>query len=61
MVEQQVASPCVNNCQLNHEDVCQGCYRSIAEIVAWMELSNDQRRDVLRRCRERRIDDGMLL
>lgn len=59
--ERPVASPCVSTCQLNAENICEGCYRSLEEIGAWIKLDNDARMDVLRRCEERRKDDGMWL
>ena len=44
-----VKSPCVNVCALDENDVCVGCYRSAAEIAAWTQLSEDARREVVRR------------
>ena len=51
--EKPVKSPCVSVCALNEDDVCIGCYRTIAEITQWARLDSDQRREVLERCRER--------
>lgn len=59
--ERPVASPCVNTCQLNADDICEGCYRSVQEIGDWMMLDNEARKEVLRRCAERRKNDGMCL
>jgi predicted Fe-S protein YdhL (DUF1289 family) len=43
-------SPCIGICQLdpttNH---CRGCGRTIAEIAAWPDLSDDARRAILMR------------
>lgn len=33
--ETPVASPCIRHCCLNGDDVCLGCFRSLAEIVGW--------------------------
>lgn len=60
-VSDDIASPCVNNCQLNEEDVCMGCYRSLQEIGDWMLLNSEQRLEVLQRSQERRKQDGMWL
>lgn len=61
MIDHRVASPCVNTCQLNQDDVCEGCFRSINEIGTWIDLSDEQRVEVLRRCNERRKHYGMVL
>lgn len=48
-----VKSPCVNICALDEQDICVGCYRSAHEITAWTSLSEDGRREVVRRAEER--------
>ncbi len=55
MSEKPIASPCVNVCYLNEDDICQGCYRSGEEIVAWMRLDNTERKQVLVKVREREL------
>jgi len=50
-----IASPCVNVCYLDENDICQGCYRSGAEITAWMRLDNDGRKQVLTKVAEREL------
>ena len=45
--DKPIPSPCVNICYLDDKDICQGCYRSSEEIIAWMRLDNDGRRQVL--------------
>jgi len=49
-----VPTPCVRNCCLDHEDVCMGCGRLLSEILAWSQASDDERREILARCRLRR-------
>lgn len=46
-----VASPCVGVCQLNDEELCLGCGRSLAEIAEWSAASEQRRRDILDRAR----------
>lgn len=36
---QEPASPCRHQCKLNEQQVCQGCGRTIDEIVRWTKLS----------------------
>lgn len=52
-VADKVMSPCVSICALDDNDVCIGCHRTGEEIMRWMQLSNDERREVLRRVAER--------
>jgi uncharacterized protein len=42
-----VASPCIRLCTLDDEDVCLGCFRSMAEICAWSRASNDERGQIV--------------
>nr|WP_314483470.1 DUF1289 domain-containing protein [uncultured Pseudomonas sp.] len=59
--ERPVASPCVNICALDEQDICTGCQRSVSEIGRWGRMTNDERRVVLRRCHERASEAGLLL
>ncbi len=43
-----VKSPCVSVCALDENDVCIGCHRTGDEILKWTQMTNDERRDVLR-------------
>tara|TARA_R110002124_G_scaffold76532_5_gene205045 strand:- start:5219 stop:5407 length:189 start_codon:yes stop_codon:yes gene_type:complete len=47
-------SPCISVCVLDDADICMGCYRSASEITDWFMASDEQKREVLRRARERR-------
>lgn len=52
---EQVASPCVNICQMNPETgYCIGCMRTIGEIADWLEMTNEEKRQVLNQLEERR-------
>jgi predicted Fe-S protein YdhL (DUF1289 family) len=48
-----VPSPCVRNCCLDGDDVCLGCYRHVDEIIAWGSASDEEKLEVLGRCRAR--------
>ncbi len=60
-VERPVASPCVNICALDEQDVCTGCQRTVAEIGRWGRMSNDERRMVLKLCHERAVAAGLII
>ncbi|WP_227006690.1 DUF1289 domain-containing protein [Shewanella donghaensis] len=34
-----IRNPCVANCCLDETDVCLGCHRTYAEILAWHKMS----------------------
>ena len=59
-VERPVASPCVNICALDDDDVCSGCQRTVAEITRWSRMTNVERREVLVLCHERAKSSGLL-
>ncbi|MBK4991706.1 MULTISPECIES: DUF1289 domain-containing protein [Pseudomonas] len=56
-----VASPCVNICALDEQDICTGCQRSVAEISRWGRMNDDERRAVLKLCHERALQTGLIL
>ena len=58
--ERPVASPCVNICALDDDDLCTGCQRSVAEITRWSRMSNVERREVLVLCHERAKASGVV-
>jgi predicted Fe-S protein YdhL (DUF1289 family) len=51
-----LASPCIRNCCLDDDDVCMGCGRSLEEIVSWGTASDDEKRAILERSRQRAAD-----
>lgn len=54
-----VESPCIDLCTLDDDDICVGCFRSIAEICAWGGAAEEQRRLILQAATGRRGgDDG---
>ncbi|MDE1463635.1 DUF1289 domain-containing protein [Spartinivicinus poritis] len=40
-------SPCVRNCCLDNNDVCIGCFRSLAEIMEWHTATEMRRKQIL--------------
>lgn len=48
-----IPSPCRGICQADELGYCRGCMRSREERFGWMKLSDPQKRDVLRLCRQR--------
>ncbi len=58
MTEEEPKSPCVSICVLDGDDICQGCYRSAAEITDWFMASAQEKRDILARARERLLESN---
>lgn len=58
--ERPVASPCVNICALDDDDICIGCQRSVEEITRWSRMDNAERRVVLGVCHERAKASGLV-
>jgi len=54
MSDVEPQSPCISVCLLDKNDICTGCFRSADEITDWFMASAEQKREVLRRARERR-------
>jgi len=53
MSDDEPRSPCISVCVLDDDDICMGCYRSASEITDWFMATDEQKREVLRRARER--------
>ena len=51
--EEPLESPCVGVCQVDGEDVCLGCGRTIDEIASWSQLDHADQKRVVERARER--------
>ena len=48
-----VASPCIKLCQLNPEQICLGCGRSLEEIATWGGSDSDTQRQIADRAARR--------
>ncbi|PSW21353.1 DUF1289 domain-containing protein [Photobacterium sanctipauli] len=48
-----IPSPCVGVCQVNNRGYCKGCFRSREERFHWQNLTNEQKRNVIRLCKQR--------
>ncbi|MBY5945844.1 DUF1289 domain-containing protein [Photobacterium rosenbergii] len=48
-----IPSPCVGVCQANNRGYCKGCFRSRDERFYWQQLTNEQKRNVIRLCKQR--------
>ena len=58
--ERELASPCISVCLLDEQDICLGCYRSAGEITDWFMASPAEKRAILERARDRRLEDDQV-
>ena len=43
-------SPCTKNCSLNNStNICNGCGRTINEIVEWTRMTDEEKQEVMKR------------
>ncbi|QSP94275.1 DUF1289 domain-containing protein [Marinobacter salinisoli] len=47
-VRDRVRSPCVHVCALDENDMCIGCQRTGDEILRWTQMTDEERREVLK-------------
>ena len=46
-------SPCTKNCALNTStNICEGCGRTLEEIVEWMRMTDDEKQQEMNRLSE---------
>ena len=55
-MRKNIKSPCVNICATENGK-CLGCYRTVEEIARWTTYSDAEKKEVLRKISERKIDD----
>lgn len=54
-MEDAVHSPCTNQCFVpTGTNLCTGCFRTIQEIIDWLNLTKDQRNEVLKKVDNRK-------
>lgn len=54
-----VASPCIHVCRLDDRDVCTGCFRTRGEIARWMQMSEEEKFQVVSRLSTRQRKSGV--
>ena len=53
--QKKVVSPCVGKCQWIENNICMGCYRLTSEIGGWLRKSEHEKKEIVLRCQERKI------
>ncbi|MDB4311949.1 DUF1289 domain-containing protein [bacterium] len=44
-----IESPCISECRICEDDICEGCKRTLTEIVEWGRMSEEDKEEVIRR------------
>ena len=50
----RVSSPCIDVCQLNSQNICIGCYRTIDEITQWRSLNKNKKIEIIEIANQRK-------
>jgi len=53
---ENIESPCIGQCRISSDEdkVCIGCLRSLDEIRAWSEASNEVKHQIMTRINEQK-------
>lgn len=43
----EIQSPCISVCQMNEDNICVGCFRSLDEIREWFQADNSKKQQIL--------------
>ena len=49
----QIPSPCIGVCTTDERGYCQGCMRKREERFTWLEMTNEEKKRVIRLCQQR--------
>ena len=51
-----VESPCIKLCRFDKKGYCEGCFRTAEEISQWIEMNDQQKREILKRIEQRQME-----
>jgi len=46
-------TPCISQCNMDENDICMGCYRTALEITDWMSKPEDEKIEIVIRCKKK--------
>lgn len=49
----EIPSPCIGVCQTDEKGLCKGCLRNRNERFQWLSMTDAEKKEVLRLCRQR--------
>lgn len=60
-MESVLQSPCTNQCFVPPgTNLCTGCFRTVNEIIDWINLTEEERVEVLKKLDERKKENGKI-
>ncbi|NOX48479.1 MAG: DUF1289 domain-containing protein [Chlorobi bacterium] len=51
---QKIKNPCIQVCKYDDDQVCIGCYRTMEETRDWIDYSEKEKAEVLKKVEKRR-------
>ena len=51
--DSEFSTPCIGVCQYDNEDICRGCFRTLDEISNWALMTEDERKEIMKKLDER--------
>jgi uncharacterized protein len=55
---EEIKSPCKSICKYDKNRICIGCYRKSVEIINWITMSNEEKKEVLDNIEKRKSDSS---
>ena len=55
-IDSKIKNPCIHVCTKDEKGICLGCYRSLEEIRAWYNCSDEQKQEILTTADTRRAE-----
>ena len=51
--DSEFSPPCIGDCQYDNEDICRGCFRTLDEISNWALMTEEERKEIMKKLDER--------
>ena len=51
--DNEFSTPCIGVCQYDNEDICRGCFRTLDEISNWALMTEEERKEIMKKLDER--------
>lgn len=48
-MDEPIITPCIQICELSEKQVCKGCGRTIDEIARWLDMTHEERAEIMKR------------
>ncbi|MFA8450540.1 MAG: DUF1289 domain-containing protein [Bacteroidales bacterium] len=55
-MKKKIKSPCQLVCTYNESGICVGCYRSADEVLNWEKMTEEEKKDVIKKTQKRKAE-----